>query len=173
MLHRAYIGLGSNIDPERHLPWAVELLGACGRLAAVSDVWQSAPVGFAAQADFLNAAVLLQCELSAEDLVECVIPDIERQLQRRRDPHNKNGPRTIDLDLVLYDRDVRQVAGHTLPDPAVLIYPFVAAPLAQLDADYRHPVTGEPLGRIAQRLTARAPLTARPDVSLRAAGCRL
>lgn len=167
--HRAFLVLGSNIVPEVNLPAAVRMLGEHGRIAAVSHVWQSAPVGFVEQADFLNAALLLETSLSAEQLVRDVIPAIERHLGRKRDPRNKNAPRTIDVDLALYDADVRDVLTRTIPDPAILSHSFVACPLAELAPDYRHPVTGEPLRAIAARLAARPPgLRCRRDVDLAA-----
>src|SRR5690606_23293557 len=98
-VHRAYLSLGSNIRPELHLPAAVQLLAQHGRVSAVSHVWQSKPWGYSKQPDFLNAAVLLETALPGEWLIETLIPSIEQQLERRRDPQNKNGPRTIDLDL--------------------------------------------------------------------------
>ena len=98
--HRAYLLLGSNLDAERNLPLAVEALDGYGQVAAVSRVWESDPVGYAAQPRFLNAAVLLITELDAEQLCSQVIPTIESTLGRVRDPHNKYAPRTIDIDLM-------------------------------------------------------------------------
>jgi 2-amino-4-hydroxy-6-hydroxymethyldihydropteridine diphosphokinase len=166
-LNRAFLSLGSNIHPAENLPAAVRLLAVYGRVAAVSQVWQSIPFGFAEQPDFLNAAVLLETPLSLEELISEAIPAVERQLQRERDPANKNGPRTIDIDVSIFNDDVRRVLGKTLPDPALRSRLFVAQPLADLDPQQVDPATGESLQRISERLwEVEGPLTLRSDILL-------
>ena len=76
-INLAYLSLGSNIEPERNLPEAVAQLSRFGRIKAVSSVWQTAAVGYTEQADFLNGAVLLETTLSAKELRERVISQIE------------------------------------------------------------------------------------------------
>ena len=175
--NRAYLSLGSNIEPERNLPAAVRELRAFGRVLGVSSVWESAPfdaVGTAATdratrqetKNFLNAAVLLETELSPAELYDKAIAVIERRLGRVRDPHDKNAPRTIDIDLSLFNRDVLQVAGHSIPDPEIAKRPFVAIPLAELDPDYVHPVENRKLADITADLTSTSGLRPRPDVRL-------
>src|SRR5690606_8637290 len=166
-VHRVFLALGSNIEPEQHLPQAVQRLKRYGTLVAVSHVWQSPPFGDPNQADFLNAAVLLETTRSAEAIVTRVIPEVENALGRRRTPGNKNGPRTIDIDLSLYDRDVLTVAVKSIPNPSILFYPFFALPLAVMDPSYLHPTTGEALINIAERLVAENPtMVRREDVRL-------
>jgi len=148
--NRAYLGLGSNIEPQNNLPAAVRLLGNYGRVTAVSTVWETAPVGFLEQPNFLNAAALMITNLTAGELREQAIAEVERQLHRVRDPHNVNGPRTIDVDLLLYNRDVTRSGSHDIPDPQILKRPFLAVPLAEIDPEYVHPVTGQTLRQIAE-----------------------
>lgn len=168
--HRAYLALGSNIDPKQNLPAAVRALERYGRIAAVSRVWESAPVGFRAQPNFLNAAVLLETALSARDLCEGAVPSVERMLNRVRDPGNKNAPRTIDIDLVLFDREVFAVGSRKVPDPDLLTRAFVAVPVAEVDPQYVHPEVGRTLEDVAGSFSnAEPPLIARPDVDLSAA----
>lgn len=163
----AYVALGSNIEPEKNLPAAVEQLQEFGLIQAVSQVWQTEPVGDSDQADFLNAAVLLVTDLSAEDVIDRAIPQIECRLERVRDPLNKNGPRTIDLDLVLFNSECRQIGRHQLPDPDILTRLFVASPLAELTPNYVHPESGKSLRALAAELGRRLPpLTLRSDVKL-------
>jgi 2-amino-4-hydroxy-6-hydroxymethyldihydropteridine diphosphokinase len=145
----AFLSLGSNIAPERNLPAATGLLAEAGSIRSVSQAWQSPPYGFAEQDDFVNAAVLLETSLSARGIIERLIPKVEQHLGRRRDPSNKNGPRTIDVDLSLYNREVGEFSGKLLPDPAILERLFVSWPLAELDPDYCHPVAGRTLREIA------------------------
>jgi 2-amino-4-hydroxy-6-hydroxymethyldihydropteridine diphosphokinase len=145
----AFLSLGSNIAPERHLPAAVRLLAEAGTIRNASQAWQSPPYGFSEQDDFVNAAVILETSLTANAIIERLIPHVERQLGRRRDPTNKNGPRTIDVDLSLYNCEVGEFSGKVLPDPAILERLFVSWPLAELDPDYFHPVAGRTLRQIA------------------------
>ncbi len=150
LLNRAYLSLGSNIAPERNLQAAVRRLADFGRILAVSTVWESRPVGFADQPDYLNAALLLETPLSAQELRERAITAVEAELGRVR-TENRNAPRTIDIDIMLFNRDVLRVGSRRIPDPEVLERPFVAIPLAEIAPDYVHPETGETLAAIAAR----------------------
>ncbi len=165
-LHLAFLSLGSNIEPEKNLVAAVRELGRFGRVLRVSGVWESPPLGSPGRPDFLNAALLLETSLSARELKETAIAQIEAALGRVRgaDP---NAPRTIDIDIMLFDRDRLSFGKRSIPDPEVLERPFVAIPLAEIAPDYVHPVTGETLARIASRFDPRAAgMRRRPDVKL-------
>jgi len=173
--NRAYLSLGSNIKPEENLPAAVRELRAFGRVLAVSSVWESAPFAADATTDratrpagsnFLNAAVLLETDLSPGDLYDQVIAAIEQRLGRVRDPYDKNAPRTIDIDLSLFNHDVLEFAGRRIPDPDIIKRPFVAVPLAELDPDYVHPTEGRRLADIAALCASSSGLRPRPDVRL-------
>jgi len=169
--HRAYLSLGSNIEPESNLPAAVRELARFGRVTAVSRVWESAPFGgdptTASPANnFLNAAALLETELPADAVCFDAIPAVERSLGRVRDPRDKNAPRTIDVDLSLFDFDVLTVRHKRIPDPEILLRAFVAIPLAELAPLYRHPVDGRTLAEIAGELSGAQILAVRDDVRL-------
>ena len=166
MSHRAYLLLGSNIEPELNLPAACRLLAAHGRIIAASQVWESAPADGSRQPNYLNAAVLLETELTAETLRSAVLPAIESELGRVRDPHDKYAARTIDIDISLFDRDVLEVAGARIPDPDIQHRAFVAIPLAEIDPDYLHPENGRTLRELANALSTRSALTLRSDVKL-------
>ena len=148
-LSRAFLLLGSNIDPEENLPAAVCELERCGRVIAVSRVWESAPIGDENQPHFLNAAVLLETKLSAAELRLTAIAEVETKLDRIRDPRNVNAARTIDIDIALFNRDVLSVGNRRVPDPDILTRPFAALPLAELDPDFVHPTDGRTLAEIA------------------------
>lgn len=166
-VNRAFLALGSNIHPEVNLPAAAKLLADHGLVSAVSAVWESAAVGDPHQANFLNAAVLLETTLSADRLKQGPLAEIERALGRVRDPHNKNAARTIDVDIALFNNGVFLLGERPIPDPEILLRPFLAVPLSELAPDYVHPVDGRTLREIAQRLRERSPaLIARPDVVL-------
>lgn len=168
-LNLAYLLLGSNIDPEANLPAAVQALSRWGTVLAVSDVWESKPVGFADQPNFLNAAVLLQTPLGVVDLRNGPVVEIERQLHRVRDPDNVNGPRTIDVDVVLFNRDTGRFGRLHLPDPEIAKHAFMAVPLSQIAPEYVLPEDGRNLAEIAAALEgASEDLTKRSNVRLTA-----
>jgi 2-amino-4-hydroxy-6-hydroxymethyldihydropteridine diphosphokinase len=162
----ACLSLGSNIDPERNLPAAVTYLARFGQVRAVSTVWETLPVGFSDQPKFLNAAVLLETDLSAWALREEAIAGIETALGRVR-TENKNAPRTIDIDVMLFNHDIIHLNRRRIPDPEVLERPFVAIPLAEIVPDYVHPETGQTLEEIAKQFdTTSSGMMRRDDVEL-------
>lgn len=164
----AYLSLGSNLDKERNLPQAVRLLAAHGRLLAVSAIYETAPVGNPDDPTFFNAAVALETALSPLELKQQVLAAIEQCLGRQRSA-DPNAPRTIDIDISLYDDAILDLGKRHIPDPEILRFVHVAVPLADLAPDYRHPETGESLAAIAERLTAAAgqpALGRRSDLSL-------
>lgn len=150
-----YVSLGSNIEPECHLVRAVRLLGQHGTRLHLSRVYQTAPQGFTEQADFLNMAVKMTTELSIDAFKREVLDKIETDLKRARDPKNKNAPRTIDLDISLWNSEILDYDGKHVPDKDILRFAHVALPLADLDPDYVHPETGQTLGQIAAQFDAR------------------
>ena len=163
---RCVVALGSNIEPARYLPQAVRELARLGTVLRVSSVWQSAPVGFTAQADFCNGAVLLETRLAPRPL-KAELRRIEDGLGRVRDPANKNAPRTIDLDIAVYGDLVCQEEGLTLPDPDLFRRDFLAFPAAEVAPDLPCPGTPETLATIAARFPdARETLRVRADIPL-------
>ncbi len=158
--HRAFVALGSNLaEPEAQVLQAFAALNALPqtRLCAQSALYRSAPVGYAAQPDFINAVVLLETALSAPDLLQSLL-NIERDCGRIRD--FRNAPRTLDLDLLLYGDLVMHEAGLTLPHPRMHERAFVLLPLLEiapdciipgkgLAADYLAAVDAQAIERIA------------------------
>jgi 2-amino-4-hydroxy-6-hydroxymethyldihydropteridine diphosphokinase len=149
-----YLTLGSNIEPQANLKTAVRLLRQRCTLLALSPVYRSPPQGDTQQADFLNMAVKLTTTLTPAEFKTSVIGAIERQLGRVRDPHNKNAPRTIDLDIALWDDTVFEYGAKPwhIPDPDIRRFAHVAVPLADLAPDYRHPEVNQTLAEIAAGL---------------------
>lgn len=164
--HLAWITLGSNILPEQYLPRAVKELSALGEVGAVSQVWQSPPVGDENQADFCNGAVHLLTGLGPVALKQS-LRVIENRLGRVRDPNNKNAARTIDLDIALYDSLVLETSQMCIPDPEIPKRPFLAVPLAELDGRFLHPILNQTLEDLARICPGREQLVLRTDISLR------
>lgn len=162
--HSAWLALGSNIHPEENLARAVALLAERFPLLAVSSAWQSPPADGSDQPDYLNAAVRIRTNLNPEELLAGAIAPIEQQLGRRRTA-DKFAPRTIDIDLVLFDKRVGEYAGKQLPHPDILTQAHTALPLAEISPDVRHPATGERLRAIATRLP-HANIHRREDLNL-------
>ncbi len=100
-LHRYYLNIGSNIEPEINLPKTIDLLARHGEVQAVSNAWQSHPIG-ASGPDFMNACVLLSTQLDPQELKSKIISFIETSLGRVRSV-DKNAPRTIDIDIIMVD----------------------------------------------------------------------
>ena len=163
-VNRAFLLLGSNIDPEHYLRETVQWLATRCRLLAVSPVYESPPVGTINQPNFLNAAVLIETRHTAEELKAEVLQPLEQELGRVR-TEDKNAPRTIDLDIVLFNDEVLDLGHRHIPDPDILRFPHIARPLADLAPQYRHPESGQTLTEIAERLPS-AGLSPRLDIDL-------
>jgi 2-amino-4-hydroxy-6-hydroxymethyldihydropteridine diphosphokinase len=136
----AYVGLGANVGNRReNLDRAVELLGAEPgvRVLAVSSVRETDPVGYEDQPRFLNAACAVDTELAPRELLERLLA-IERALGRER-AGPRFGPRTIDLDLLLYGNETLDEPGLTVPHPRLAERLFVLEPLHELAPDLRLP----------------------------------
>lgn len=163
----AVIAFGSNIEPERHVFAAVEALSRHLRVLATSPVYETPPVGAPGTPPFLNGAVLVETDLSPREVRQRVLRPIEEALGRTRG-EDPNAPRTIDLDLVLYEDVVEENAEMCLPAPDILRHAHVAVPLADLVPDWVHPTTGETMARIGTRYNReKATFRPRPDVGVR------
>jgi 2-amino-4-hydroxy-6-hydroxymethyldihydropteridine diphosphokinase len=133
-MHTAYIGVGSNLgEREATISNALELLAADPELEieAVSAIRETDPVGVVDQPRFLNAAVRLATDLAPKPLLERLLA-VEQQLGRVRSGE-RYGPRTIDLDLLLYGDEIVDEPGLRVPHPRLAERRFVLEPLAELD----------------------------------------
>lgn len=149
----AYISLGSNIgDRESALRRAIEMLKErAGDVVAISSFIDTAPVGYIEQPTFLNAAAKLETALPPEQLMGTLLT-IERDLGRDRAAGIPKGPRTIDLDLLLYDDLVVDSPQLTVPHPAMHQRRFVLEPLVEIAPDAFHPVLKRPAASLLASL---------------------
>lgn len=138
----AYIGLGSNLGEscdQLHLAMAdIERLPGT-RLLARSALYRSAPVGYLDQPDFVNAVAKIATTLMPQDLLSALL-HIERQHGRERSFHN--APRTLDLDVLLYDDLQLHEQGLTIPHPQMHLRAFVLLPLLEIAPDCAIPAIG-------------------------------
>ena len=138
MPKRVYLSLGSNVgDRAANLRTAIHRVGSLGNVMAVSSFYETEPVEVAAQPWFLNCAVELDTEKMPKQLLAGVL-DIEREMGRRR--VQKKGPRTLDIDILLFGNSIIQTKGLTIPHPAMHERRFVLEPLAEIAPEARHPV---------------------------------
>ncbi|GGK01252.1 2-amino-4-hydroxy-6-hydroxymethyldihydropteridine pyrophosphokinase [Lentibacillus kapialis] len=127
-----YLALGSNIEPRnKYLAKALEALESHRQITIIkkSSVYKTAPVGYIEQADFLNMVIELETSLLPLELLD-VCQDIEKQLNRRR--KIRFGPRTIDLDILIYNQENRETERLILPHPRMHERAFVLIPLDEI-----------------------------------------
>ena len=140
----AFVGIGSNLgEPERQIAAALEQLAAEDGIdvVAVSTLRETEPVGYLEQPNFLNGAAQLETELAPSELLERLLA-IEGRLGRVRGEGPRFGPRTIDLDLLLYGDESISEPGLTVPHPRMWERRFVLEPLAELAPGLEIPGVG-------------------------------
>ena len=148
---RAHVALGSNLgDRCAHLVAALDALGGTPecRIVARSRVYETAPVG-PPQGDYLNAAIAVDTRLTARALLER-LQAIEQERGRERSV--PLGPRTLDLDLLLYGDAVIDEPGLQVPHPRMHERAFVLEPLAEVAAELHHPILGRSIRELAERV---------------------
>ncbi len=137
-MRTAYIGMGGNVaswagSPEATLAEAARRLESLGRVTRRSSLYSTAPMGFAAQPRFVNAVVELETELGPRELLDGLM-GIEKEYGRDRAAGIKNGPRTLDLDILLLgDLEISE-AGVEIPHPRMAERAFVLVPLHEIAA---------------------------------------
>ncbi len=138
----AYLALGANLgDREANIRSAIQSLRAtpCVQVGAISRIIETEPVGPAGQGSYLNAAMEVHTTLSAAELLERCMA-IEAAHGRQRSRETRWGPRTLDIDLLLYGEQIIDLPGLRVPHPHMAQRAFVLGPLAEIAPQLVHPV---------------------------------
>jgi len=152
---RAFIAIGSNIDPERNVRAAVRALARQVRVVALSTFYATPPLRRPEQPGFVNGMAEVETELPPRTLKFEVLRGIEAELGRVRGA-DRWAPRTIDLDIAIYDTLVIDEPDLRVPDPDIMERPFLAWPLAELAPELVVTGTGRSATEIAARLSSDA-----------------
>jgi 2-amino-4-hydroxy-6-hydroxymethyldihydropteridine diphosphokinase len=170
-MEQVWISLGSNLgDRLAHLQRAVAALRLLAPVAALSDVYETEPVGYTEQPLFLNAVLGLQLHHTAQSpdaplhLLDSLLA-IERAFGRFRSATDSvaKGPRVLDLDILLYGSRVLETPAITIPHPEMHRRRFVLEPLAQVAPEVEHPILRRSALQLLQELPADGPTVRRLD----------
>ena len=136
---QSYLGLGSNIgDRKQQLLKAIDLIGNIKgiKVTKQSSIYETAPIGYTDQPNFLNLCLEIETELSPQQLLKHCL-DIEQQLHRVREI--RWGPRTLDIDILLYSDNIIETDNLSIPHPRMQERAFVLIPLNDIASDKKDP----------------------------------
>lgn len=150
MVHQVYLSLGSNIgDRAAHLRSAIDRLKRLGTVVMVSSFYETEPVELTTQPWFLNCALRLDTERTPEELLREILA-LEQEMGRQR--RQSKGPRTIDIDILLFGELILQSEALSIPHPAMQERRFVLEPLSQIAPRAMHPVVKKTVSELRDAL---------------------
>ncbi len=152
-MSKLYLGLGSNIgDRKKNITDATMICGALvGTLESLSSLYETEPWGFSSPNKFLNAAICLDTDKDPE-LCLALIKGIEREMGRFYSCNDGYEDRIIDIDILFYDDLILQTETLSIPHPHIGKRDFVLRPLAEIAPDLKHPVSGERVKEMLEKL---------------------
>lgn len=149
-MHTIYLGLGTNLgDRAANLQAAISRLAENLTVTAVSPIYETAPWGITDQPDFLNMCLSVETDLPPHELL-ALLKKLEQEIGRV--PGERWGPRLIDIDLLFYTNQIIKTEKLTIPHPELPERAFVLRPLADIAADFVHPVLGETIAVLAAKV---------------------
>ena len=153
-MNQVILLIGSNIAPLENLPASITQMRECCQVISVSPVWETQAVGSQGP-NFLNAAVLVMTELERDVFKWQALRTIENRLGRIRSD-DKNAPRTIDIDIIIWN--------HQVIDAELWTHAHIAIPVSALVPDLTQPATGKPLAAIALELREKSQAIKHPEI---------
>lgn len=141
-MHQVYLLIGSNIQPHKNIRAALKMLETHCLIKRCSKIWRTTAYGSQGP-DFLNIVILIETQLEKDKIKEQLISSVETKLKRERSP-DRNAPRTIDVDIIIFDDEV--------VDQGLWNKFFITVPVADLLPELRDPDSGKPLREIAQAM---------------------
>lgn len=145
-----YLNLGSNIDPENNILAALQLIDQNDPIISCSQFYQTPPYHhyhyLKNTPPFINCAIKLYSDTDLNHYKQVIIPKIETHLHRVKDPHNIHADRSIDIDITLFNDAV--IPDKKIPDPLIPDCTHIILPLAEIAADYVHPILGTTISNL-------------------------
>jgi 2-amino-4-hydroxy-6-hydroxymethyldihydropteridine diphosphokinase len=153
----AYVGVGSNLDPEKNILAALPEIESRVQVLEASRFYRNPAIApdRRKRPPFVNGVLKIRTGLTPCDLKHIVLRTVERRVHRRR-TGDRYGPRTLDLDLLIYGDLEVESDGITLPDPEISVQPFWAVPLAELVPEMRPPNTSLSMKELVRTLDTRS-----------------
>lgn len=146
-----YLAIGSNINPKKNIALALKYLAKIGKIISVSKIIKTKPVGYLKQADFLNGAIKFNTPLNPKELLK-ELKNIESIL--KRNTPFRNGPRTIDIDIIFYGDLILNTPTLKIPHIRASERYFVLKPLAEIAPNKIHPVLRKRVNTLLKNLKA-------------------
>lgn len=148
--NKAYLSLGSNLENRKvNLETAIGEIEKIGNIIKKSSIYETEPVDYKNQPNFLNSALLLETELSPEELI-IKLQEIEHKMGRVKEIDK--GPRNIDLDIIFYNHEIINQQHLQIPHPSYTKRNFVLTPIAEIEPKYVDPITNKSVSTLKETI---------------------